>query len=383
VGSEVSYAEGLHELLCLFLLPIRDMMTIDHRGWGRSAEREDFLMFTSTVEQMCMLHQSIVDALKQATIKVGSEGDLSPIFRRVGTAIQNTYPMYLNRMMPVREGLERRMQRDSSFMGFLTDQSRLSKMSPGLGLSAFLIQPLQRMVAYGLLVDRLIKNTPPEDVNLPKMREAFQVISEAQTVINNKQKEYKKLEAMQAVIRTRHNFVAEGRVLLLDTHAMQVVGRESMFQARKEKPLHIYLLSDQVLITYPIRNLSAGAEKVHELTYAIKVNQLVIDDFRATQAEVRKSPDLAHMVLLQTTEMEIDDEDIMVRTKSLACNPDSPTKQQLNDPLLIRFVGGEDEKKVWKKQIKLRQVEEGGHSLKQTMSNKSEMYVDLRSSTTR
>lgn len=131
-------------------------------------------MFTSAVEEMCMHHQGYLDAMRASTTSVSNQGgDLSSVFLRVAAGLRSTYHTYLNRMLLVRDMLERRMKRDDVFVEFLDRQSKRSVVAKGMGFPAFFIQPLQRLVGYGLLLERLVKYTPDEDVHFSALQQVL------------------------------------------------------------------------------------------------------------------------------------------------------------------------------------------------------------------
>lgn len=106
IESEEKYVAVLHEILVLFMLPIRDMMMQDKHRWGKGTKREEFLMFLSAVEEMCMHHTLYLDALNATATRVGAEGDLSGVFLRIAAGIESTYHTYLNRLLPVQKTLK-------------------------------------------------------------------------------------------------------------------------------------------------------------------------------------------------------------------------------------------------------------------------------------
>ena len=117
--------------------------------------------------------------------------------------------------------MDQKQRNDKAFAGFLASQSANSKTAPGLGFSAFFIQPLQRLVAYGLLLGRLIEHTEPTASEYPSLREALRAVEDAQNSVNGGKAEYSKLVRVQRELRgCDPAFISEGRRLVREGRAL-------------------------------------------------------------------------------------------------------------------------------------------------------------------
>ena len=94
--------------------------------WGTANQREDFHLCVGSLKQMHHMHSSCLQLLLEWRSGRG-EVELSQVFRRISASIASSYHVYLNRMVRVREMLERRMQCDEAFTAFLREQAAQSR----------------------------------------------------------------------------------------------------------------------------------------------------------------------------------------------------------------------------------------------------------------
>jgi len=372
IESEEKYVAVLHEILVLFLLPIRDMMMQDSHHWGKATarKREEFLMFLSSVEEMCMHHTLYLDSLNATTTRVGADGDLSGVFLRIAAGIESTYHTYLNRMLPIQKTLQAHMKKDPEFVEFLTKQSKQSKICPGNGFASFLIQPLQRFVAYATLLDRIVHLTPDEDVHKGNMIKALDVLRLAQASVDDRQAEYRKLALMQQMLTTNYSYVTEGRSLVSETKAKQITERRSTFSQRSEMAIRLYLLSDYLLITTPISEHDDDDphdEKVPRVAGGFLYDvlyEMPLEDVAVRNAETDHN---------KWKDEEAEIEEWLVLT--LSASEESGLKEDAM--VVINFLGGVVEKNAWKSSLETAQLADAKHSEASIGFNKSESMRDL------
>ena len=77
---------------------------------------------------------------------------------------------------------------DLAFKAFLRN---LEGEFGGLSVGAYLILPLQRAIQYGLLLERLLKYTRPEDVHYQALQDSFEELQGAQAALDSEKKRYK------------------------------------------------------------------------------------------------------------------------------------------------------------------------------------------------
>jgi len=79
----------------------------------------------------------------------------------VAQGIATLYPEYMQLMPLVRTWVDTVSSAKPAFQIFLTMQA---KSAAGLGIGAYLIQPLQRVIGYMLLLDRLVSTMTKEEM---------------------------------------------------------------------------------------------------------------------------------------------------------------------------------------------------------------------------
>jgi len=354
LSSEESYVKLIYELLNLFLLPTRDMIIKSSFGWGTPRQREDYLMFTCSVEEMCMHHTTYLATIKESTHKVGKQGSVASVFTKISHSLRTSYLTYLNRMTGVRMMLETKMKKDKEFAKFIRSQSTQSKTGQGLGFAAFLISPLQRLVAYGLLLERLVATTPAEDEQLPGLNEALRLIQEAQNAVNGNKAEFVKLMMLQRSLRgCDFAIVAEGRKLLKESQVASVRSSSVPFRTYSltEDILKLYLMNDLLLIAKPVEE--HGLETVSfQVEHAVLPNEI---SFKQPESKLDRSEE---MLILTLQASSIGPE--LNSPKSSTKSPKSTRRgRKKASPVVapppvsvtVRFEGGADERREWERAL--------------------------------
>jgi len=147
-----------------------------------------------------------------------------------------------------------------AFQIFLTMQA---KSAAGLGIGAYLIQPLQRVIGYMLLLDRLVSTMTKEEMqghlSYEGLIEASAQIREANMKLDSRVREHARLVEMQKVIAglgTR-DYASGRRKLLAEIDASVVFTSQRrsfrQFGGMKEEtevlPARLFLLTDVLLVT--------------------------------------------------------------------------------------------------------------------------------------
>jgi len=354
--SEETYVATLHEILCLFLCPIRDMMlgVCEKEIWVTPSERDNFCVLLSACEEICMHHTLYLDIIHATVAREGPLGDLSSIFIRIASGIEKTYPAYLNRLTRFMQTADVLLQ-DPTFYGVLCTQSAASGLAPGLGMYGFLIQPLQRFAVYGTVCERLCRQTAMEDSETRRdMSHSLEALRLAQSAIDDQQAEFRRLEAMQELLRTDFDYVTEGRSLVRETPALLVHTPETRHGGRAESSLRLVLLSDHLLVTKPIASTTDPNGYAHQ---RVAGGALYIVAFEASLLDVRvrepprvehamnRDPHAASMLVLSFWPLPQEPEEEGEIDAAL-----SGAGERLHlEELTLRFPGGQEDKEEWQR----------------------------------
>jgi len=213
------------------------------------------------------LHISFYAELQTGRTARGSATDILAVsFGEMATKIGEVYVRYLKLMPNVRQWVDDTSSTRPEFSKFLFTQANDPQYNTkGLGVGAFLIQPLQRVVGYMLMLERLVNTMAQEDmcdhISYAGLVEASSKIKDANIKLDNSIREHSRMLAMQKCIAGlgARNFASGGRILVREEDAIVVIRwyRRSMRRLggkkreEREVPVRLFLLSDKLLIVSP------------------------------------------------------------------------------------------------------------------------------------
>lgn len=146
---------------------------------------------------------------------------------------------------------------NSKFKKFLSDQGKCHSSVVSLDLlESLLITPIQRIPRYNLLLADLIKNTPEDHPDLPKLKEALKRMIEMAEQVNLAVKfteNKKKLIQIQQVILFSEvdDFDKKKMGALVQDHRMFVKEGDLVMKDSKgvKQGIHMFLFNDMILVT--------------------------------------------------------------------------------------------------------------------------------------
>ena len=204
--TEATYVVSLHHLVRHFLDPLTEALT--ERRPPLSAEQLSILFSNAKLIDLLntKFHTSVVQRLiewQQRDEADHTLGDLiaefAPYFK-IYSQYCSTFDAS-NRLL--QELTHSSQQSHAAFQAFLTRTSQ--QRGGGQSLASLLIQPIQRVPRYKLLLEQLLKHTPPSHSDLPLLSTALQAISVVASHINEA---IRKRESMDAVIQIEDKFIA-------------------------------------------------------------------------------------------------------------------------------------------------------------------------------
>eukprot|EP01084_Bolivina_argentea_P108248 193450_1 len=150
------------------------------------------ILFPSDIHAILGLNKTFLDDLT----KVIESNDFNNETTKIGDIIYafcphfKMYQNYLNNYQYAATKLaELRKKPTSSFCAFC-NKKRQKKYFDNLPLESLIILPIQRMPRYKMLLEEIIKNTDSKHPDLTQLKNAFNKISEVNTSINNRMKEF-------------------------------------------------------------------------------------------------------------------------------------------------------------------------------------------------
>ncbi|KAL1924242.1 uncharacterized protein VTP21DRAFT_7277 [Calcarisporiella thermophila] len=175
--SERTYVHGLRKLRDLFYLP----MTA-HVKTGKLMSQDEFQTIFSNFEEILELHEQLLNDLCHRRLIWGPAQLISDIFLRYESSFQ-IYGYYLQKFPLAVRVLERLQKSNSNFRRFL-EQCYRHPRHELLNLQAYLLLPVQRLPRYKLLLEALLKRTPPLHPDYANLQYAYQRLTSIAEEIN-------------------------------------------------------------------------------------------------------------------------------------------------------------------------------------------------------
>ncbi|KAG0287292.1 Intersectin 1 (SH3 domain protein), partial [Dissophora globulifera] len=277
VGLEISQSltekerkrqEAIHELITTeqvylsYLYLVRDSFQrplLDQGLISPSESQSLFMEWSSLLE----LSQSIVDELVQRQVNdeggnmVLAVGDVinSHIVERAGCFMR-----YCANHRVASNLLAKRMSESRLLLDFLT-QAKSKPECRGLDISSFLLQPLQRITRYPLLIKKILQYTDEDQTDHLLLSEALisaeQFLGRINETIRNSESRVR-LEEIQRKLPAGD--LSEGLNLLSETKYLgprQVLHEGAIRKAKSGRKLYGYLCNDLLLLFVPGRSLGS------------------------------------------------------------------------------------------------------------------------------
>lgn len=263
--TEETYKTSLVTIFSLYMIQCK-------RRVGELLTKEEFDALFGGIHEFIPIHKKLYEDLEtRFTAAGGNLPDviISDIFMAIAPDFLR-YSSFINsfdKRLKLLQDLQNR--RDKKFATFLTETMKSDHMK-NMDLPAFLIQPVQRLPRYELLLRELCKFTPQNHVDYRNLEEAFLKIKETNALINQMKKDE---ENREKIVELESQMVAETagtpRTVLSDNpkrlyvrsgdfqflsatrQAASVAAKWKRKQLYKRGPIprHCLLFDDQLIVT--------------------------------------------------------------------------------------------------------------------------------------
>lgn len=257
----------------VFIIPLRTfLLEAKQRNQQGDSTGIDSLLSQDLVTTLFSNLEQLIDFNRQLLAdlrKVGHETEESMAEVIAKTApFLKMYSLYINNFDRANEKLEQILHNPT--MAAFIRACELQTACHGLTLRAFLIQPVQRIPRYKLLLAEMLKHTPEDRPDHNKLNEALKNISKVATTINDavtqQEQRMKVIELQEAfgesLTTPSRFFVKEGPLIKVCRN-----GR---------KKFHFVVFND--LLLYGTEKLTMG-KKQYRLHRKIELSSCVLVDF--------------------------------------------------------------------------------------------------------
>jgi hypothetical protein len=217
--TERTYVHSLKTIREGFLIPLRQAAA---NGKPILSPEEIHKLFSVT-EILFSIHSKLLAKIEPRMQTWKWDTCLADIFIEMGETLK-AYKPYINNYDSAVQFFSTEATKRKAWIAFMKEAMVKFPELAGAGLSHFLIQPIQRMPRYIMLLDQLIKYTPPHHIDhgnmtkaLDKMKQITEYLNEAKRSAESANKlvdvELKLTGLTQSLMAPGRRFVKEGTAI--------------------------------------------------------------------------------------------------------------------------------------------------------------------------
>ncbi|KAI9358327.1 Dbl homology domain-containing protein [Zopfochytrium polystomum] len=147
-----------------------------------------------------------------------------------------------------------KMSKRPAFERFLKDMARLPECG-GLRLDAFLLEPIQRIPRYKMLLEELMKYTDPEHPDFEKLNKAVNIVSQVASQMNEKVRLH---EMFLEMLNIQRSLVGFNEVLLMPGRRLVRSGPVTKICRSSNQVRQLILFTDILIYARPISTKFGG-----------------------------------------------------------------------------------------------------------------------------
>lgn len=173
ISSDKSYLNSVQNCVKHWCVPLKDMLSSTDR---KPLLKEDKLKaLFGNIQDIAAVNESLIAQLETNTSL--TTGQILVQQLPLIAFVYKPYILGSTVSLTILEDL----QKKKTWLAF---EGTAQQASGGHGLSALLIQPVQRILRYKLLLEDLVKNTPPQHSDLPNLQKALNMVLELADNVN-------------------------------------------------------------------------------------------------------------------------------------------------------------------------------------------------------
>ncbi|KAN0022069.1 hypothetical protein ACTFIU_004233 [Dictyostelium citrinum] len=238
LSTEKSYVYNLKLIIDIFIRPLINFNSIEQRVLSVSEISGVF----GNWERLYKINSDLL-------ILIQSKLDSWSIDQTIGDLfIENTdslfeYTPYVTNYDHSRKLLDKLTASNTNFRNFL-DAAQRDKRSKYLDISSFLIQPIQRLPRYELLLRDLLKSTSTQHKDHKYLSKGIVKIKEITMYVNDQQKER---ENLSQVIQIQKELIMDN-IKLSFSSATRLIREGEIKVSKKKSWNYMYLFNSQLVI---------------------------------------------------------------------------------------------------------------------------------------
>ncbi|KAG2379024.1 hypothetical protein C9374_007662 [Naegleria lovaniensis] len=259
IKTEENYVEGLNHLERFYIKPLRALGSATQHVKPVITQKDLSYIFDK-MTVIKSVNEGFLKQLKMLDLSFETQDEPA---KSIGLFFKRTLPMfkvytdYVNNYNSIATRVKDMMKENPSFDSYMNEMERNARKQGKVGFFSYMIQPVQRLPRYTLLVNELLKHTPeshPDYKNLCDASElSKQVSSHVNSAMNVLQNQLKMTEINSSILKLEESigstFIKPSRTFVLEGEDFLVSEYALGKKAKKANKCTVYLLSDLILIT--------------------------------------------------------------------------------------------------------------------------------------
>ena len=252
--SERTYVQALRTLKKVYLLPLKTVADLPS-GKGQIFTHGDIDAVFINTELIIKVNEDFLHDLEtELEQRRGDwrEVQYGEIIKRGAAKFKGCYTRFVTLFDTAIEHLTKLKDMDAEKHRYLevckTHPDARSESAPGgLDLRSFLIQPVQRVPRYRMLLDDLLKYTDVDHADEAPLREALRAVSEVAMHMNEEKRHVDDRERMRVMVSRFANQATLEKELVSYERRLTKQGILSKIRGAKKQQRHVFLCNDLFL----------------------------------------------------------------------------------------------------------------------------------------
>eukprot|EP00026_Physarum_polycephalum_P003053 Phypoly_transcript_03062.p1 GENE.Phypoly_transcript_03062~~Phypoly_transcript_03062.p1 ORF type:complete len:830 (+),score=140.31 Phypoly_transcript_03062:3-2492(+) len=264
--TEENFVSRLELLKKLYIIPLQT---------DRILTVEEINSIFSNVELILSLNRALLTDLKELMHDWEDTKSVGEIFVKIIPFLK-IYTEYVNNHDAALGIIDHLTAKNADFRNFV-ERTQTDKTCNGLLLRDFLIDPVQRIPRYELLLKELIKNTPEDHPDYVPLETALNQVRNVAIVLNEKHREQK---SRTRVLEIKKLFGADFPDLV-QPHRI-LVDEGSVLLLPERRQVTIFLLNDIIIFAEPTNDKKMRPFEDHNIETMWVVSQATVSDNQPT-----------------------------------------------------------------------------------------------------
>ncbi|KAL0078645.1 hypothetical protein J3Q64DRAFT_1664753 [Phycomyces blakesleeanus] len=254
--EERARQEAIYELITTERGYLRDLQmiinaSVFYADSGKYLTQEEQDVVFSNIDDLLLCNTALFSDLETRQREGGGVvGNVGDVFLKHAESLK-CYSTYCRNQSFASRFLQKKREEDQWFEVFLkTARTRTECRS--LDLSHFLLEPMQRITRYPLLLRQILKSTPKKHPDYGLMRSALVEAEKVLEVVNEETRRYENRQKIDELSRIL-DMEGYGR---LDVWGREFVMEGILYKAKSGRKLHAYLFNDILILAEPLKSLS-------------------------------------------------------------------------------------------------------------------------------